>query len=232
VIDKAALWVPGEDPEPAHDDRINRLLDLEPQGVAVVLVDFQKDFCGPSLADAAAAGTVGNAQTALRANAFAAEAAEFGVRTIYSRQILDPSRLTPRQRRWEHASPLCLAGSEGAELFLSPVPGARVVRKDRFDVWQSEEFQAVLEEWAIDGLVIGGVELQCCLLYAVLGAEERGFHYVVPGDLVSGLDRCEPTSNRAVREYLGYVHPAPDSAQRLLEGWRRRMTISNPPGTR
>jgi nicotinamidase-related amidase len=219
------------DGAPAPDDRLDQLLDLDPGRVAVLLVDFQKDFCGASLADAAAIGTVGNAQTALRANAFAAEAAEFGVRTIYSRQVLDLARLTPRQRRWELASQLCLAGSAGAELFVSPVPGSRVVRKDRFDIWQSQEFLAVLAEWNIDGLVIGGVELQCCLLYAVLGAEERGFHYVVPGDLASGLDRCEQTSNRAVREYLSYAHPALGSAQQLLAGWRRDA-ISAPPGTR
>ena len=66
------------------------------------------------------------------------------------------------------------------------MPGSRVVRKDRFDVWQSPEFLGVLAEWDIDGLVVGGVEPQCGVLYATLGAEERGFHYVVASDLVSG----------------------------------------------
>ena len=53
------------------------------------------------------------------------------------------------------------------ELFVEPVPGSRVVRMDRFDVWQSPEFLGVLAAWDIDGLVIGGVELR----YATLGAE-------------------------------------------------------------
>jgi nicotinamidase-related amidase len=198
--------------------RVGQLLGLEPERVAVVLVDFQRDFCEPP-------GTSRNAEAAVRANAFAAEAAGLGVRVIYSQQVLDLDRLTPRQRRWEEGrwerdSGLCLAGSPGAELFVPPVPGSRVVRKHRFDLWQSREFQDVLAEWQIDGLVIGGVELQCCVLYAVLGAEERGFHYLVPQDLVSGIDRCEPTSNRAVRDYLGYAHPAPESAEVLLAGWR------------
>jgi hypothetical protein len=30
------------------------------------------------------------------------------------------------------------------------------------------------------GGIIGGVDLVCCGLYAVLGAEDRGFHYVAP----------------------------------------------------
>jgi hypothetical protein len=55
-------------------------------------------------------------------------------------------------------------------------------------VWQSQEFTQLLEARGIDGLVIGGVELCCCVLYAVLGAEERGFRYVAPQDLISGQD--------------------------------------------
>jgi nicotinamidase-related amidase len=221
------------------DAPLDRLLALEPERVAVLLVDFQRDFCGPGAGPPGAgppgagppgagppgvaaerAGTTANARTALRANAFAAQAARLGVRVIYSRQVLDLDRLTWRQRRWETDSALCVAGSSGAELFVEPVPGARVVRKNRFDIWQSREFLDTLSDWDIDGLVIGGVELQCCVLHAVLGAEERGFHYVVPQDLVSGIDRCEPTSNRAVRDYLRFAHPSPESANVLLAGWR------------
>ena len=194
-------------------ERVEKLLALDPARVAVLLVDFQRDFCG------AASGTDNNARTALRANGFAARAALLGVRVIYAQQVLDGQRLTRRQQRWEQQAGLCAAGSPGAELFVEPVPGARVVRKDRFDVWQSREFLDVLTEWDIDGLVIGGVELQCCVLHAVLGAEERGFHYAVPQDLVSGIDSCDETSNRVVRDYLRFAHPSLESAQDLLDGW-------------
>jgi nicotinamidase-related amidase len=55
-----------------------------------------------------------------------------------------------------------------------------VVTKHRFDCWQSREFRETLDVHEIDGLVICGVEQVCCVLYAVLGAAERGYHYVVP----------------------------------------------------
>jgi nicotinamidase-related amidase len=71
------------------------------------------------------------------------------------------------------------------------------VRKHRFDIWQSQEFNDALSEWDIDGLIIGGVELICCVLYAVLGAEERGFQYVVPQDIVSGMRSSEAVANQA-----------------------------------
>jgi nicotinamidase-related amidase len=202
--------------------RVDQLLNLDPKRVAVVLVDFQSDFCEPPGVEPGRAGTDANSRTALRANEFAAEAAGLGVRVIYSQQVLDLDRLSERQRRWENGSRLCVAGSAGAELFVPPVPAARVVSKRRFDIWQSEEFLDTLADWDVDGLVIGGVELQCCVLYAVLGAEERGFHYVVPQDLVSGIDRCETTSNRVVRDYFRFVHPSVESCSTLLAGWRAR----------
>jgi len=205
-------------------DRVNALVRLEPRQVAVVLVDFQNDFCRPSGLDKNPAQTLANAEAASRANAFAARTARLGARVIHKRQILDLARLTARQGRWEEDSRLCLAGSAGAELFIEPVPGSRVVSKYRFDIWQSQEFLRALADWDIDGLVIGGVELVCCVLYAVLGAEERGFHYVVPQDLVSGMRSSERVANRAVRDYLRSTHPSVDSAESLLRRWRTRKS--------
>ncbi|GAA4214142.1 cysteine hydrolase family protein [Actinocatenispora rupis] len=186
------------------------VLGLPPERVAVLLVDFQHDFCD---------GNAGNTAAAHRAYDFAAAAGRLGARTIHSQQVYDPAELTPRQRLREGPDSLCRKGTRGAELVLPPLPGARVVRKHRYDVWQSPEFHAVLADWDVDGLVIAGVELQCCVLYAVLGADEHGYDYAVPQELVSGIDRCDDGSNRAVREYLGLVHPTPTTAE-LLAAWR------------
>jgi nicotinamidase-related amidase len=152
--------------------------------------------------------------------AFAAAASSLGVRVIYTRQVLDLARLDARQRRWEEHSRLCRDGTPGADLFIEPVPGSRVVRKYRFDIWQSREFRQALTDWDIDGLIIGGVELICCVLHAVLGAAERGYRYLVPLDLVSGIRSTERPANRAVRDYLRAVHPTVDRAGDLLPRWQ------------
>lgn len=62
------------------------------------------------------------------------------------------------------------------------------------------------------------------MLYAVLGAAERGYHYVVPQDLVSGQDPGEDTSNKAVRDYLRFHQPdhAIESSDEILVRWRER----------
>ena len=139
---------------------------------------------------------------------------------IYTRQVLDPEQLTARQRSWDEQLGLCRAGSWEAELFIEPVPGSVVVTKPRFDVWQSPEFNDYLAADPVDGFVIAGVELRCCVLFAAFGADERGYRFVVPQDLVSGLDPGDDTYNAASRRLLRCVYDAPDTARQLLDAWR------------
>ena len=74
---------------------------LPPARVAVVLIDFQNDFCSPDVAPGGPVSNTGNAAAAVRANRFAAAAAAAGAHVLYTRQVLDLDRLTSRQRRRE-----------------------------------------------------------------------------------------------------------------------------------
>lgn len=192
---------------------------MDPRRVAVVLIDFQNDFCHPSRSPVSPPSNAGNAATASRAQSFAAAAQECGAQIVYSRQILDLDRLTERQRRRGSSGGLCLRGSFGAELFVPLLPGSSVVDKHRYDIWQSPDWTKYVDRHNVEGLVIAGVELRCCVLHAVLGAEERGFAYVVPLDLVSGLDGGEQTYNEWTRRYLRDVHGAPETSAHLLAAW-------------
>ncbi len=198
--------------------------DLPLSRIAVVLVDFQNDFCSPEVNGDQPPTNTHNAETAHRANAFAQQASDLGAAVVYTRQVLDFDQLTPRQRRWERPEGLCAAGSWGAELFVEPVRAASVVVKHRFDCWQSREFLSFLDDNDIDGLVVCGVELVCCVLYAVLGASERGYHYLVPPDLVSGQDFGDDTDNRAVRDFLRFNQPdqVAYSSADILTRWHAR----------
>lgn len=193
------------------------LIGVRPEQVVVLMVDFQNAFCHPDSYEVN--DKVGNEATALRANAFALRASELGASIVYTRQVMDPATLTPRQLRWDGEDGMCPKGSWDAELYLTPVPGATIVTKNRFDVWQSPEFLDCLAQQDPEGLVICGVELCCCILFAVLGADQRGYRYVVPQDLVSGIDPGNATYNRAVRDFLRYSHGAPDSSEGILEEW-------------
>lgn len=197
------------------------LLSLPLARIAVVLVDFQNDFCSPDAGRGRPSTNTNNEAAAQRANAFAAEASRLGAHIIYTMQVLDWKHMPPRQQRWEVPDGLCAVGTWGAELYLDPVPESTVVVKHRFDCWQSPAFTDELQRHNIDGLIICGVELVCCVLYAVLGASERGYHYLVPTDLISGQDFGDATDNQAVRDYLRHNQPEhlTDSGT-LLAAWR------------
>lgn len=121
----------------------------------------------------------------------------------------------------------------GAELFIPPVPNASVVVKHRFDCWQSPSFTELLDHYEIDGLVICGVELVCCVLYAIMGAAERGYHYLVPQDLVSGQDPGDQTDNKAVRDFLRFnqAEQVVESGNDILARWRGQPSESDLSGS-
>ena len=197
--------------------------DLSPSRVTVVMVDFQNDFCSRDVFGDRPATNTHNAATAHRANLFAQQASDIGARVVYTQQVLDFAQLTMRQRRRERPDGICALGSWGAELFVDPVPGASVVVKHRFDCWQSPAFVNFLEGNDTDGLIICGVELVCCVLFAVLGASERGYHYLVPPDLVSGKDPGDESDNKAVRDFLRFNQPdrVAFSSTDILARWRK-----------
>lgn len=196
--------------------------DLDPRRVAVVLIDFQNDFCRPKVFEGDKVINTHNAIAAARANRFAGDAHRHGAQVVYTRQVFDPANLTERQLRTASSAELCAAGSWGAELFIEPISGSTVAVKDRYDCWRSDEFIGHLEAHGVDGLVICGVELVCCVLYAILGAAERGYRYLVPEHLVSGQDVGDETDNRAIRDWLRYnqsEHLIEDENV-ILERWR------------
>ena len=138
--------------------------DLDPRRVAVVLVDFQNDFCSPEVFEGEKVTNTNNTIAAARANSFAAHAHRLGAHVVYTRQVFDTAKLTERQRRTAASDELCAVGSWGAELFIEPISGSAVVVKHRYDCWQSAEFVEYLEAHGVDGLVVCGVELVCCVL--------------------------------------------------------------------
>lgn len=184
----------------------DNFFDVPIPRVAVVMVDFQNDFCGPNKFSEENNHTH-NAEAALRANTFAAKAKDFGAKVVYSRQVLDFEKLSLKQKRWLEPDGLCAKDSLGAELFVEAIPGSSVIVKYRYDIWQSIEFTDFLNSNNIDAVIICGDELTHCVLYATLGAAERGYHYIVAKDLVSGQDSGDKTYNKAVRDFLQLTHP-------------------------
>lgn len=111
---------------------------MAPPRVALLLVDFQNDFCSPTVFGEARPTNTLNAITAHRANEFARRASALGIHVIYSRQVIDLSKLTIRQRQWKRQDPGYETYNRAVRDYLRITHGA------------VETADALLEEWTND----------------------------------------------------------------------------------
>ena len=176
--------------------------DIDPKKTLVLVVDLQNDFCHEK--SVLKRKRKRNSACASRVYKFIEDAEKRGVMVAFTRQIFDKSKLTKQQEKYyselisgkrktfgAYSGKIripCKKDSFGAEYFNYNPPKDRLFIKNNFDIWQNKKFVKFLADHKIETLIVTGVEIVCCILYAVLGAEERGFKTVIPRDLVSGVD--------------------------------------------
>jgi ureidoacrylate peracid hydrolase len=162
--------------------------DIDPKTTLVLVIDLQNDFCHEK--SVLSRNRSRNRKCALAIYKFVKEVKKQGVKIAFTQQIYDKSKLTSRQKHYykKYGNICCKRGSFGAKYYQYTPPKDKLFTKYNFDIWQNNKFIKFLDKNKIDTLIITGVEILCCVLYAVLGADERGFNIVVPKDLVSGAD--------------------------------------------
>src|SRR3989344_7915304 len=210
---------------------------LDPKKTAVIVVDLQNDFCHEI--SVLHRKRSRNKACALRVYKFIEEAGKAGVEVLFAQQIHDPKKLTWRQKKYyervasgerefgAYKGKLkipCSMGTFGAEYFDYKPPKNRLFVKSGFDIWQNEQFKEFLDKHKIETLIITGVELTCCILYAVLGAEERGFNIVVPKDLVSGVDEGKRSQDNLLK-IIGEMYAPVVNSEQILKIWSRKSGV-------
>ncbi len=212
--------------------------DLEPKKTAVLVIDLQNDFCHEK--SVLKRKHFRNKRCAERVYRFVNIAERAGVTVLFTQQIFDSSKLN-----WRHAKYYkklvsgekesfgayrgeikvpCVKGSFGAEYFNYKPHKDRLFIKNNFDIWQNKKFVNFLDKNHIETLIITGVEIACCVLYAILGAEERGFSIVVPKDLVSGVDegrRGQKNLLKIINEMYGPVV----SSKEIIKIWTQNSGV-------
>lgn len=192
---------------------------IEPKKTAILVIDFQNDFCHPK-GVCAKLGLSRNRKAALATYKFIAKAEKKGVKVIFFQQIFDRSKLTARQKRfYTETKPCCKKGSWGAEYYNYQPPKSKLFTKYNFDIWQNKRFARFLDKNKINNLIITGVETTCCILFAVLGADERGFKMIMPKDLISSADSWKKESNLLLK-FLGSLYGPLTTSQQILKLWK------------
>jgi nicotinamidase-related amidase len=81
-----------------------------------------------------------------------------------------------------------VAGTEGADVWppLAPKPGDRVVAKASYSGFHQSELESVLEELAVDTVVLTGCATEVQLMTTATDALQRGFAVEMPADSQAG----------------------------------------------
>jgi len=233
--------------KPTLHDFVDR---VSPEKAALILIDFQNDFCAGAGAAGRTGATMKMVGAAVRGARGLLEAArEHGVFVVHVRaeygrpwrSSSSPYRFPVSGRRepavwtasaadhstnqWfdEDETEVCRTGTWGAEFVegLTPRPGEPVVTKHRFGAFASTGLDHLLRAHGISNLIMAGVTTNCCVETAAREAVMREFNLVVAEDCVGVKDHLEDL-HRATLEALGTYFGLVRPSSDIIAAWRAR----------
>ena len=173
-------------------------------GDALIIVDYQNDFCpGGALA------VDGADEIAPLLNAYAKAFSRSGA-PIYATRDWHPSNHTSFKAQGGIWPPHCVRGTKGAEFSpqLSLPAGTRVISKatsaseEAYSGFDGTDLAHDLRAKGITRLFVGGLATEYCVKSTVLDALEHGFDVVLLTDSIRGVKLKPEDSENAIREML------------------------------
>jgi nicotinamidase-related amidase len=176
-----------------------------PDEVALLLIDFQKDFCHPDGYLAKVGGDLEPAQTAVKKVMPVLEAArDAGVMVFHTREGHRPSLIDlSKYKKWrsclagaeigmtsQTGSKFLVRGSPGWEIIpeLAPIEGEEVFDGPGYDKFMHTDLEHCLRCAGIKYLIVAGLTTEVCVSSTIRGATERGFECLLVADGTAGSD--------------------------------------------
>ena len=176
-----------------------------PDEVALLLIDFQKDFCHPDGYLAKVGGDLKPAQTAVKKVMPVLEAArDAGVMVFHTREGHRPSLIDlSKYKKWrsclagaeigmtsQTGSKFLVRGSPGWEIIpeLAPIEGEEVFDGPGYDKFMHTDLEHCLRCAGIKYLIVAGLTTEVCVSSTIRGATERGFECLLVTDGTAGSD--------------------------------------------
>ena len=223
---------------------------ISPENAALLLIDFQNDFCAPSGAAGRTGASMRMVDAAVRrTRELLRSARERGVFVVHVRAEYgrpwrsqsSPYRFPVQGRRepavwtasasdqlsghWfeENETEVCRTGTWGAEFVegLGPKPGEAVITKHRFSAFAGTGLDRLLRARRLSSLIVAGVTTNCCVESTAREAVMREFSLIVVEDCVGVKDHLEDL-HRATLEALGTYLGLVRPASDIISGWNGR----------
>jgi ureidoacrylate peracid hydrolase len=169
---------------------------LAPATTAVLMVDFQNDFC----AEGGWYDSIGySLAMGQEAAVHAAELLPFlrsqGMMVVFTQTIGDPGFMSPAstegyRRKGVSLENYCRSGSWGADFYhLAPEDGDYIVTKHRYSAFVGTELDLLLRSNGIENVVLMGVATNICVDSTARDASMRDYRTTVVGDCCGTYDQ-------------------------------------------
>jgi nicotinamidase-related amidase len=222
---------------------------LSPENAALLLIDFQNDFCAAEGATARTGASMQMIYGAVRGTRkLLRSARERGIFVVHVRAEYGKSWRSPSSpyrfpvegrrepavwtasaaeastNRWfeEDETEVCRTGTWGAEFVdgLRPEPGEAVITKHRFGAFAGTGLDRLLRARGLSNLVVAGVTTNCCVETTAREAVMREFGLIVAEDCVGVKDHLADL-HRATLEALGTYFGLVRPASDIIAEWAR-----------
>jgi nicotinamidase-related amidase len=223
---------------------------VAPENAALVLIDFQNDFCAINGATGRTGASMRLVSAAVqRTRELLRSAREKGIFVVHVRaeygkpwrSSSSPYRFPVRGRRepavWtasacdsslnsrfdEDETEVCRTGTWGAEFMegLSPEPGEAVITKHRFSAFAGTGLDKLLRARGLSSLIVAGVTTNCCVETTAREAVMREFSLIVVEDCVGVKDHLEDLQ-KATLEALGTYFGLVRPMSDIIAEWEGR----------
>lgn len=165
------------------------LSTVDPRHTALLVIDLQNDFCSDDGAVAAFGSDVSPSRAAAeRVALFLPKVRRILGLVAFFQLIYDTDKMSDaqRERLLRNGKPMiCMAGSRGAELFVTPSSGDFVFTKHRYSAFSNERFRSLLRDRSITTVAVAGVDTQICVEGTVREGYDLGYRMIVLTDLVA-----------------------------------------------
>ena len=191
---------------------------MEPERIALILVDIQRDFWPPLMEHQRFSEFPENVSALL------GEARSRGLTIVHVRSAFKPDRsdwmlfYKPQGRGDVPA----ITGTEGASIegFAAPLPGEHVLVKQTFDPFVGTDLEEYLGSRGVKGALIAGLETSVCVLFTANSAYLRR---IVPM-VVSDACADEPRRHEDILRMYGELCFMVVTTDQVREEW---STISD-----
>lgn len=195
---------------------------INPKTTALLVIDIQNDYCSSS-------GKIGQGlgldlspvqKVIPELINFVEKARTKGLPIIFTQMIEDPKYMAENAKLKKGSKSFCSPNTKGFEYYqIKPEETDYQVVKKSYDAFSNPKLEKILKKHGIKNLLIIGAYTAVCVDSTIRSGFTRGYHIVVPQDLVGMPEERKSQHNAAIDVWKVIFAHVVDSKE-IVSGWK------------